>query len=211
MGEQLNVAFAGPKQGDQEEIPVTSIRKIRTIIEDGFLEAEKQVDPLYRKVAVAAVIHNPYAGRFSEDLSEILDFSVGLGERMGAQLVEAMGIPVESYGKASLVGTNGEEEHGHAFLTSAMADRVRAAVGGGAAWISSTGKRGPAGASIDVPLAHKDALKVRSHYDTITVSVPDAPEADEVVVIIAGASRGRPNFRLGGLSAADVVGEDGLV
>ncbi|REK21657.1 MAG: amino acid synthesis family protein [Actinobacteria bacterium] len=190
---------------------MTSIRKILTIIDDGLLEAGKDVDPLYRKVAIAAVVENPYAGKFSEDLSEILDFSVGLGDRMGALLVDAMDVPVQSYGKASLVGVNGEEEHGHAFLTSAMADRVREAVGGGAAWISSTGKRGAAGASIDVPLAHKDALKVRSHYDTITVCVPDAPEPNEVVVIIAGASRGRPNFRLGGLRAEDVVGEDGLV
>ncbi len=190
---------------------MTSIRKIRTIIEDGFIEAGKQVDPLYRKVAVAAVVDNPYADQYSEDLSKIVDFSVGLGDQMGSLLVEAMGVPVQSYGKASLVGTNGEEEHGHAFLTSAMADRVRIAVGGGVAWISSTGKRGAAGTSIDVPLAHKDALKVRSNYDTITVSVPDAPEPDEVLVIIAGASRGRPNFRLGGLRAEEIVGKDGLV
>lgn len=190
---------------------MTSIRKILTIVEDGLLEAGEEVDPLYRKVAIAAVVSNPYAGRFSEDLSEILEFSVGLGDRMGALLVEAMGVPVRGYGKASLVGANGEDEHGHAYLTSVMADRVREAVGGGAAWIPSTGKRGAVGASIDVPLAHKDALKVRAHYDTIVVSVPDAPEPDEVVVVIAGASRGRPNFRLGGLRAEDVVGEDGLV
>jgi hypothetical protein len=129
---------------------------------------------------------------------------------VGALLVKTMGGPVQSYGKSSIVGMNGEEEHGHAFLTSAMADRVREAVGGGAAWISSTGKRGAPGTAIDVPLAHKDALKVRSHYDTITVAVPDAPGPDEVVVIIAAANRGRPNFRLGGLSADDIVGEDGL-
>lgn len=189
---------------------MTRIRKIRTVVEDGLLEAGAPVDSLYRKVAIVAVIENPYAGRFSEDLSDILDFSVGLGEEMGARLVEAMDVPVQSYGKASLVGTNGEEEHGHAFLTTVMADRVREAVGGGAAWVSSTGKRGGAGTSIDVPLAHKDALKVRSHYDTITVSVPDAPEPDEVVVIFAAANRGRPNFRLGGLRLEDVVGEDGL-
>ncbi|MEX1125185.1 MAG: amino acid synthesis family protein [Acidimicrobiia bacterium] len=191
---------------------MTTIRKIRTIIEDGLVEYGVTVDPLYRRVAVAVVVANPYAGRLSQDLSEIVDFSVGLGDRMGDLLIEAMGgAPVQSYGKASLVGINGEEEHGHAFVTSAMADRVRLAVGGGAAWISSTGKRGAPGTSIDIPLAHKDALKVRSHYDTITVSVPDAPEPDEVVVIIAAASRGRPNFRLGGLRHEDVVGEDGLV
>jgi hypothetical protein len=117
---------------------------------------------------------------------------------------------VQSYGKAAVAGTNGEVEHTHAFLTSVMADRLREAVGGGRAWISSNGKRGPMGTSIDVPLAFKDALLVRSHYDTITVTVPDAPEPDEVVVIVAGANRGRPNFRLGGLKLEDVKGEDGL-
>ena len=161
-------------------------------------------------MAVAAVIANPYAGRFSGDLSEITDFSVGLGDLLARHLVEAMGEQVNGYGKASIVGTNGEVEHGHAFLTTPMANRLRAAVGGGKAWISSTGKRGGPGTVIDVPLAHKDALKVRSFYDTITVSIADAPEPDEVVVVIAGVNRGRPNFRLGGLLLENVIGEDGL-
>ena len=187
-----------------------TIRKIVAIVEDGLTEAGIPVDPLYRKVAAAAVVSNPYAGRFSEDLSEILDFSVELGDRLAARLVEAMGEPVESYGKASLVGTNGEVEHGHAFLTTPAADRFREAVGGGLAWLQSTGKRGVPGTAIDVPLAYKDALKVRSHYDTITVSLADAPEPDEVVVILAAANRGRPNFRLGGLRLEDVKGENGL-
>lgn len=186
------------------------IRKIITWVEDGLEEGGKPVDPLYRKVAVAAVISNPYAGRFSEDLTEITDFSVGLGDLMAGRLVAAMGAPTNGYGKGSIVGSNGEVEHGHAFLTSPMADRLREAVGGGKAWIPSTGKRGGPGTAIDIPLAHKDALKVRSFYDTITVSVPDSPEPDEVVVIIAGANRGRPNFRLGGLLLENVVGEDGL-
>jgi hypothetical protein len=187
-----------------------SIRKIVTVVEDGLEEAGMPVDPLYRKVAVAVVITNPYAGRFSEDLSEIIDFSISLGDLLAGRLVEAMGEQVNGYGKASLVGTNGEAEHGHAFLTSRTADRLREAVGGGKAWIPSTGKRGGPGAIIDVPLAHKDALKVRSFYDTITVSIPDAPAPDEAVIIMAGANRGRPNFRLGGLLLEDVVGEDGL-
>ncbi len=91
-----------------------------------------------------------------------------------------------------------------------MADRFRAAIGGGKAWIPSNGKLGPVGARIDVPLASKDALFVRSHYDTITVAVPDAPGPDEVVVILAGANRGRPNFRLGGVKYEEIEGQDGL-
>ncbi len=186
------------------------IKKMVTFVEDVLDEAGIPVDPPFRKVAVAAVIDNPYAGRYAEDLSEIIDSSVGLGDRLGVRLVEAMGGPVQGYGKSAIVGTDGEVEHGHAFLTSAMADRLRAAVGGGAAWISSTAKLGGFGASIDVPLACKDALRVRSHYDTITVSIPDAPKPDEVVVIVAGVNRGRPNFRLGGLRYEDVEGKDGL-
>ncbi|NQV06372.1 amino acid synthesis family protein [bacterium] len=187
-----------------------TMRKIVTIVEDGLTEAGLPVDPLYRKVAVAAVISNPYAGEFSEDLSEITDFSVGMGEMMAARLVDAMGEQVNGYGKSSIVGMNGEVEHGHAFLTTPMADRFRKAVGGGKAWISSSGKRGGPGTAIDVPLAHKDALKVRSFYDTMTVSVPDAPGPNEVVIVIVGVNRGRPNFRLGGLLLENMIGEDGL-
>ena len=186
------------------------IRKIARFVEDGLVANGVPVDPPYRKIGIAAVIENPYAGGYSEDLSDILDFSVGLGDRIGRLLVETMGGPIESYGKASIAGMNGEAEHGFAFLTTAMADRVRLAIGGGVAWIPSTGKRGGPGTSIDVPLAHKDALYVRSHYDTITVCVPDAPGPDEVVIIMAAANRGRPNFRLGGLKSEDVIGEDGL-
>lgn len=186
------------------------VRKFVTIVEHVVREAGIDVNPPLRKVAVAAVVTNPYAGRFAADLREIVEPSRELGEQLGRLLVEAMGEGVESYGKAAIVGTNGELEHTHAFLTSVLADRLREAVGGGKAWISSTGKRGPMGTEIDVPLAFKDALFVRSHYDTITVRVPDAPGPDEVVVILAGANRGRPNFRLGGLSIEEVKGEDGL-
>jgi len=186
------------------------IRKVVTFVEDGLEEAGIPVDPGYRKVAVAAIVSNPYAGRFSDDLDEILHASVELGDLLAKRLVAAMGEQVNGYGKASLVGLNGEVEHGHAFLTTTAANRLREAVGGGKAWIPSTGKRGAAGTFIDVPLAYKDALKVRAFYDTITIAVPDAPEPDEVVIVMAGANRGRPNFRLGGLRLEDVVGEDGL-
>jgi hypothetical protein len=186
------------------------VRKFVTVVEHVVRETGIEVDPPLRKVAAAAVVKNPYAGRYSDDLSEIVGPSRELGVELGRLLVEAMGGPVQGYGKAALVGTGGELEHTHAFLTSVLADRLRDAVGGGKAWISSTGKRGAMGAEIDVPLAFKDALFVRSHYDTITVRIADAPEPDEAVVILAGANRGRPNFRLGGLAIEDVTGEDGL-
>lgn len=164
-----------------------------------------------RRIVIAAAIHNPYSGRFSEDLSDIVAKSGELGAEFGRRAVEAAGdTPVVSYGKACLVGTLGEYEHGNAFLTQVFADPVRDAVGGGKSWVPSTGKVGAAGAVIDVPLAHKDALYVRSNYDTVSASFGDAPRPDEVVVIFAFASRGRLHARLGGLTADEVAGLDGL-
>jgi len=167
--------------------------------------------PPLRKLVLAAAIANPYAGCFSANLDLIVADSPALGEEFGRRMRALLGSDrVESYGKAAIVGTAGEYEHGNAFLTSIFADPVRDAVGGGRAWIPSSGKRGTPGTSIDIPLAHKDALYVRSHYDTLTAQFSDAPSADEVVVAFAFASRGRLLARLGGLRAAEIVGEDGL-
>jgi hypothetical protein len=164
-----------------------------------------------RRLVIAAAIHNPYAGRSSVGLEEIVDSSALLGEEVGRRLVAAWGAgAVQSYGKACLVGTAGEYEHGNAFLTAVFAEPVRTAVGGGKSWVPSTGKVGAVGATLDIPLAHKDALYVRSNYDTITVSFGDAPRADEVVIAFAFATRGRLHARLGGISADEVLGEDGL-
>lgn len=167
--------------------------------------------PPLRKLVLAAAIANPYAGRFSSDLDLIVADSPALGEEFGRRVLALLGSDkVESYGKAAIVGTSGEYEHGNAFLTGIFADPVRNAIGGGRAWIPSSGKRGAPGISIDIPLAHKDALYVRSHYDTLTVQFGDAPSADEVVVAFAFATRGRLHARLGGLRSGEIVGEDGL-
>ncbi len=164
-----------------------------------------------RRIAVAAVLQNPYAGRFSAQLNLLTDPSPQLGSAFGRRLVAALGGDrAESYGKACIVGMEGEYEHGNALLTTAFADPVRDALGGGKAWISSSGKRGAPGTAIDVPLAHKDALYVRSHYDTMTVAFSDAPGPREIVVIFAVATRGRLHARLGGLKAAEIKGQDGL-
>ena len=164
-----------------------------------------------KKVAVAAVIENPYAGRFSAELDLLLKESPKLGSEFGRRLVALLGSDkAQSYGKACIVGMEGEYEHGNAVLTSAFADPVRDALGGGKAWISSSGKRGGPGATIDVPLAHKDALYVRSHYDTMTLGFADAPGPREIVVVFAVATRGRLHARLGGLKAGDIAGKDGL-
>jgi hypothetical protein len=167
--------------------------------------------PALHKVAVATVVDNPYAGRFSQQLNLLIDPSARLGVEFGRRIVVLLGgNRAESYGKACIVGLEGEYEHGNALLTTAFADPVRDALGGGKAWISSTGKRGAPGTTIDVPLAHKDALYVRSHYDTMTLTFSDAPMPREIVVIVAVATRGRLHARLGGLKASDVKGQDGL-
>jgi len=164
------------------------------------------------RVAVAACLTNPLAnGRFTEDLDAVVARSPALGLEMGQRVLDALGgRPFESYGKACMVGTAGEYEHGNAFLTATMMDPLRDLLGGGMAWVPSTGKRGGPGTSIDVPLAHRHALYVRSHYDTMTLNFPDGPNPDEVVVIFAVATRGRLHARLGGLGSSDIAGQDGL-
>ena len=134
-----------------------------------------------------------------------------MGKEFGRRIQEAaQGREIQSYGKACLVGIDGEYEHGNALLTNPAANPIRAALGGAKSWVPSTGKRGGPGTVIDIPLAHRNALYVRSHYDTVTAQFSDAPNRDEVVLIWAFATRGRLNARLGGLQASEVRGEDGL-
>jgi hypothetical protein len=147
------------------------------------------------------VIENPYAGQgYVEDLSELIDASGAIGTMLGEEAARLLGEPVESYGKAGLVGTGGEQEHVNATVTSVFGDAFREAIGGGDAWITSVTKPGTPGVVIDVPLAYKDEIWVRSHYDALEVRVPDAPHPDEIVVIAAVANRGRLNARVGGMS-----------
>ena len=168
-------------------------------------------EPL-RKFAIGACIHNPFAGRYEPDLAPWIGPSPELGREFGRRIREAaQGQAIESYGKACLVGIDGEYEHGNALLTNPAANPIRDSVGGGKSWVPSTGKRGGPGTTIDIPLAHKDALYVRSHYDTISAMFADGPNRDEVLIIWAFATRGRLNARLGGLKASEVQGRDGLV
>jgi hypothetical protein len=164
-----------------------------------------------RKVAALAVIANPYAGRpWSASLDELVTPSGELATELAGAALAALGGPVESYGKAALVGLAGEQEHANACITGVFGDALRAAVGGGKAWLPSVTKRAPAGAPVDIPVCYRHAIWVRSHYDAVTVAVPDAPLPDELVLALAVTNRGRLNARLGGLAKEDVVGEDGL-
>jgi hypothetical protein len=188
------------------------IRKLYTAIEETFSEMGRAAEEPLRKVAAIAVVANPHAGKgYVEDLSGLIEASTDIGRRIAAMAVEAMApYSVDSYGKAALIGSLGEQEHGVAMLTTVYGNAMRDAIGGGKAWISSLTKRGRPGAIIDIPLAHKDALYVRSHYDGMTVMVPDAPLADEIAIICCLANRGRLNHRVGGPSRDDIKGEDGL-
>jgi hypothetical protein len=185
-----------------------AIRKISTFIEEIRTEGGRSDgDPLI-KAAVAVVFRNPYAGReWSQDLAEIEDSSAELGRIIGERCLAAVGRPIESQGKAVLVGTAGEQEHGNAAKTTTFGNPFREAFDGGRAWLPSTTKRCAPGATVDVPLCFKDEIWVRSHYDTITVAIADAPAADEIVLVGAVASRGRLNARLGGKTKADVIAE----
>ncbi|MGI6855882.1 amino acid synthesis family protein [Mesorhizobium sp. 1B3] len=187
------------------------IRKLSTFIEETRGEAGVSADPVLRKVAVVAVVGNPLAGRFQEDLSGLVGSSVAIAQEMVAAAVQAMQpYDIVSYGKAGIAGLSGEQEHAVAMLTSAFGDTVRKGVGGGKGWISSFTKRAAPGSIIDVPLAHKDALYVRSHYDGMTLLLADSPLPDEIAVILATANRGRLNDRVGGLRAGEIRGDDGL-
>lgn len=187
-----------------------TIRKFVTVIDEIHSEMGRLADKPLRKVAVAAIFNNPYAGRYSEDLSELIEFNPPLGALLAEQLVKAMGEPIDSLGKGALIGMRGDAIHGNACLLGEFANPIREAIGGGLAWIQSTTKRSAPGGMIDIPLAHKDALYVRGNYDTITVHLPDAPHPDEIAVIIAAANRGYLNPRLGGLLASEIKTRDGL-
>lgn len=188
------------------------IRRLLTFIDHKEVEAGHRHQQPLRRVATVAILANPYAGRYVEDLSEAIEASVDVGRTLANLAVEAMGsYKIESYGKGGIVGLGGELEHANAMLTTVFAAPLRAAVGGAQAWIPSFTKLAAPGSMIDVPLAHKDALYVRSHYDGISVALPaDAPAADEVALIVCLANRGRLNARVGGLAADDIGGKDGL-
>lgn len=186
-----------------------TVRKWFTAVEEVRTDGGPVVDPPLRKAAVAAVIRNPYAGRWSETLEEILEPSAELARELVARCATALGVQAESCGKAAIVGVNGEQEHGVACLTTPFGDALRECIGG-TSWVSSTSKVGAAGEVIDVPLAYKKALFVREFYDTVTIRVPDAPRGDEIVVVAALASRGRVHERVGGLRKEEATVGDGL-
>ena len=189
------------------------IRKIVTIVEETRTEMGRAVDPPTRRAAAIAVIENPFAGRYVDDLTELVDVGEELGQILTERAVAALGIDgpqAQSYGKAAAVGEDGELEHAAAILHPKLGAPARKVLGKGAALIPSSKKRGGPGVPFDIPLGHKDAAFVRSHFDGMEVRIADAPRADEIVVAVAVTDSGRPLPRVGGLKADEIKGEDGL-
>ena len=189
------------------------IRKIAVWVEETHREAGQSISPPTRKAVAVAVIANPFAGRYVADLTELMDIGEELGGLLGARCVAALGISPEqaqSYGKAAMVGENGELEHAAAILHPKLGAPLRKAVQKGAALVPSSKKMGGPGQVLDVPLGHKDAAYVRSHFDAIEVRLNDAPRGDEIMIAVAVTDSGRPLARIGGLTHADAKGEDGL-
>ncbi len=189
------------------------IRKIVTVVEETIREMDQPVDPPTRKAAAIAVIKNPYAGRYVQDLALLMDYGEQLGGLLAKRCLAALGIgpdKAESYTKGCIVGLDGEYEHAAAILHPKLGKPFREALGRGLALIPSVKKRAAAGATIDLPLNHKDAAFIRSHFDGMTVAVEDAPRPDEILVALAVTDSGRPLPRIGGLTKQEAKYTDGL-
>lgn len=188
------------------------IKRLLSFCDHKHVEAGRRHDVPLRRVAACAIVANPYAGRYEEKLDDAIAASQAIGEVLSRLAVELLGpYKAESYGKGGVVGLGGELEHANAMLTTTFAAPLRDAIGGAQAWIPSFTKLAAPGSAIDVPLAHKDALYVRSHYDGMSITLPsDAPAADEIALIVCLANRGRLNARVGGLKASEIGGKDGL-
>lgn len=182
------------------------IKKMTIVREEFYEEAGQRAETPLCRLAVIAVVQNPAVGAYRQDLQAMIDASARLGREMADRLAEAFSpLKVQSYGKAAIVGVAGEQEHGNALVSTVFADPFREAIGGGNAWISSITKIATVGTLVDIPLNHKDDVYVRSHYDTMSVGLPDSPRPDEIAVVFAVTNRGRLNARVGGLSHAEVL------
>ena len=189
------------------------IRKLVVSVEETHAEGGRPVRPATRRALAMAVIRNPYAGKDQEALDELIAIGEELGDLLGRRCVQALGIEpgqAQSYGKAAVVGEAGELEHAAAVLHPKLGAPLRIAVEKGAALVPSAKKRGGMGTPIDVPLGHKDAAFVRSHFDAVEARITDAPFADEILVAVAVTDSGRPHPRVGGLQVSEIVGKDGL-
>jgi hypothetical protein len=206
-------ALKRPSTRIKETAVPAKIRKLVVQVDETRIEMNRTVDPPTRRALAMAVIDNPCAGHYVEKLDELIAIGEELGGLLGQRCVQALGIApgqAQSYGKAAIVGEAGELEHAAAILHPKLGAPLRAAVEKGAALVPSAKKRGGLGTAIDVPLGHKDAAFVRSHFDAMEARVSDAPRANEIVVAVVVTDSGRPLPRIGGLQVQEIKGEDGL-
>ena len=189
------------------------IRKFIVQVDETRIEMGRTIEPPTRRALAMAVIENPFAGRYVDNLDELIAIGEELGGLLGDKCVQALGIApgqAQSFGKAAIVGEAGELEHAAAILHPKLGAPLRKAVEKGAALVPSAKKRGGLGTAIDVPLGHKNAAFVRSHFDAMEARVSDAPRANEIVVAVVVTDSGRPLARIGGLQLNEIKGEDGL-
>ena len=186
-----------------------TVRKRVTQIEEILIEGQAPVESPRRRVVVATVLSNPYAGRYSEDISELIDYGAELAVELMSRGMEALGSPVEAYGKGGIVGEQGEIEHIAALLHPKFGKPVREPVDG-VSILPSVKKAAAMGATLDIPVHHITAMLVRSHFDSVEFRIAAAPKSDEILVALAVTDGGRPHPRVGGLTLDEVVGEDGL-
>ena len=192
------------------ELPAVDVRKLVCTVEDVWHDGGPRLASPRQRGSLAAVVKNPYAGRYVEDIQPMMEALKPLGREMAKRLVEALGgaARIESYGKGALVGLAGETEHAalwHVPGGYGMRDLLE----GSHAIVPSTSKIGPAGTAIDIPLHHRVAAYVRSHFDTLEVRVADAPRPDEMLLVIAMSTGARPHARVGGLRVDEISKFDG--
>jgi hypothetical protein len=193
-------------------MPDVKLRKMVSGVEEILHEGGPTLDTPIKRAFAVAIIENPFAGRFAPDIEGFMDDLKPLGLELSQRLLSLLGgdpAAVESYGKGAIVGAEGESEHG-ALWHVPGGYAMRELLGGAKAIVPSAMKLGGVGASLDVPLGHREAAYVRTHFDAITVCVPDAPRARELAYALAMTTGGRPHPRVGGLTVDQVKGEDGL-
>jgi hypothetical protein len=192
-------------------MPLVEVRKRVTVVEEIFHEGGPVAAKPYRRGAILAVIKNPFAGRYVEDIVGFSDDLKPLGLELAEALIYALGGKenIEGYGKGAIVGAAGEVEHG-ALWHAPGGYAMREALGGALAIVPSAKKVAGVGAKLDVPITHKDASYVRSHFDAIEVGIADAPRADEILLALAMTAGARVHNRAGGLKASEIKARDGL-
>lgn len=193
-------------------MPEVKIRKFLTSVEEIFHEGGKPAATPLKRGAIIAVIENPFAGSYHEEITGFMKDLEPLGLTMAQRLVAALGgdvSAIEGYGKGIILGQNGELEHG-ALWHAPGGYAMREVLGGAKAIVPSSKKVGGPGTRLDVPVTHINASYVRSHFDSMEVGVPDGPRANEMAVVLVMTTGARIHNRAGGLRAEDIKGEDGL-